>query len=62
MGWLCMERKIGERIVLKVEDVEIEIMVSDIHRKRAHFAIKAPKIVQIIRKKRHILENGKRKT
>lgn len=61
MGFLVVGRKIGEGLKLKVEDVEIELFISDINGKRCDLAINAPMVVTIERQKRHIDQmKGKR--
>jgi len=53
MGYLVISRRIGERI--KIGE-NIEILISDIDKKKVSIAIKAPKEIKINRQVRHIDE------
>ena len=56
MGTLVVGRKIGERILLEIDDVHIDLLVFDAGEGKADIAIKAPPCVKIHKKKRHIEE------
>ena len=58
MGYLVISRKIAERIVIlnTNNNEEIEILISDIDKKRVSVAIKAPKEYKIDRKATHFEE------
>lgn len=54
---LVLKRKIGERIVLAINGVEVEIEVVDVRGRQAKLGFAAPPDVKIWRKE--LLANGK---
>lgn len=61
MGFLTIMRKVGERIVIKTAQGQIEIMLFDAMNGRADIAIDAPREMKILRKELHILEEKRKK-
>lgn len=49
-GFLSLSRRRGESVILRVGDVEIEVLVGDIHTNRVSLNFRAPECVRILRK------------
>ena len=50
MGYLVISRRVGERIMIKSETDEIEILISDISQDKVDVAVSAPKNYDIKRR------------